>query len=534
MRHDYVIVGAGSAGCALAARLSEEPEAQVLLIEAGGVDSAMEIQVPFLAGQLFKSKFDWDFDSEPEPELLGRRNYLPRGRMLGGSSSINLMVYIRGNRVDYDGWAEMGCEGWSYDDVLPYFIRAEDNERGADDYHGIGGPLSVSDSRSNHPLMDAWIEAAVELGFERNEDFNGGEQEGVGRYQTTQRDGMRASTATSYLHPVLERANLTLVTDALATRVLFEGKRAVGVEVEQAGQLVEHRADCEVILAAGAYQSPQLLMLSGIGPAADLEAFGIPVLESLPVGEGLQDHLVAPMLYLTNRESLLSAPTPENFDLLQRERRGPLTSHVAEAGGFVRTGLANSAPDVQLTAVPVMFSDEGLSVPTDHAVGWGPYVTSPSSRGRVALRSALPSAKPRIFNNFLGTAEDRQRMLEAMRMSMAIGEQPALREVIRAPHLTPDSDSEEDIMVFVRRRGQSGYHPTSTCAMGSIVDSELRVLGTEGLRVVDCSVMPAVPRGNTNAPAIMIAEKAADLIRGARAPREAGAARRTGPGVGAA
>jgi choline dehydrogenase len=519
---DYVIVGAGSAGCVLAARLSEDPDVRVALLEAGAEDTQPEIRIPAAFPALFKSSWDWDLLGEPEPGLDHRRLYLPRGRMLGGSSSINAMIYVRGNRADYDGWAQAGCEGWSYDEVLPYFKRSEDNERGEDAYHGTGGPLSVSDSRSMHPLVDTMLEAARQAGHELNPDFNGARQEGVGRFQLTQRQGLRCSAADAFLRPVRNRVNLEVIPRAMAVRIVFEGDRAVAVEAAHEGRVREIRAEREVILSAGTYQSPVLLMLSGIGPEDQLAPFGIQVREALPVGEGLQDHCMAQLNYLTDEQSLFMATTPENFALLE-EGRGPLTSNIPEAAGFFRTRPGLHAPDVEFHFAPSMFFDEGLTAPSDHGYCFGPVVINPTSRGRVMLRAPLPDSKPRVLCNFLTTEEDRQSMISGMRMALEIAAQPPLRAVERAPFSVPESDSDHDLLAFARRAGQSVYHPTSTCAMGPVVDSELRVHGVQGLRVVDASVMPQVTRANTNAPTIMIAERAADLIRQAAGDARAAA-----------
>jgi choline dehydrogenase len=509
---DYVIVGAGSAGCVLAARLSEDPDVSVVLLEAGETDALEQIHLPAAIGLLFKSGVDWDLDTDPEPELLGRRVYLPRGRVLGGSSSINAMIYARGHRSDYDGWAAGGAAGWAYDDVLEYFKRSEDNERGADAFHATGGPLSVSDGRSNHALVDRFLAAAVAAGHPENADFNGAEQDGVGRYQLTQRDGMRCSTA-AFLRPALQRPNLEVVTGALALRVLVDGERAAGVEIAHGGGVEPVRAEREVILCAGAYQSPQLLMLSGIGPADALARMQIPARIDLPVGQGLQDHVMAVTSWLTSEETLMSAFTPANFGRLQAEGAGPLTSNAAEGGGFFRTRDGLDAPDVQLHALPLMFGQESLAPPTDHAFSVFCGVLQPTSRGEVTLRSPLPDAQPRIVHNYLSTPEDRETLEAAVRLSMDLAERAPLADVLRAPWVAPADDSDAALEQFIRAQAQTVYHPTSTCAIGSVVDPQLRVLGIEGLRVADASVMPTVPRANTNAPTIMVAEKAADLIR---------------------
>ncbi len=514
-RYDYLIVGAGSAGCVLAARLTEDTDVRVALIEAGGEDRQPEIHIPLAFPALFKSGLDWDLLGEPEPGLGGRRLYLPRGRMLGGCSSINAMIYIRGNRADYDGWAATGCEGWSYEEVLPYFKRSEDNERGEDAYHGVGGVMRVADSRAMTPLTDTMLEAARQAGHEHNPDFNGARQEGVGRFQLTQRDGLRCSTADAFLRPSAGRPNLEVITGAMANRILFEGERAIGVELARGDRLDQLRAEREVILSAGTYQSPVLLMLSGIGPEDQLLPLGIEVRAPLPVGLGLQDHCMAQLNYLTDEPSLFGALTPENIALLEDEGRGPLSSNIPEAAGFFRTRPGLEAPDVEFHFAPSMFFDEGLTAPADHGYCFGPVVIHPTSRGRVMLRSPLPDSKPRVLSNFLTTEEDRQSMLAGMRLALEIARQAPLRAVERAPFSVPDSGSDEDLMAFIARVGQSVYHPTSTCAMGSVVDPELRVYGFEGLRVVDASVMPRVTRGNTNAPVIMIAERAADLIAAA-------------------
>lgn len=511
--YDYVIVGAGSTGCVLAGRLSEDPEVRVAVIEAGGSDRQAEIQTPIAFPAVFKSQVDWDLLGELEPGLDGRRLYLPRGRVLGGCGSINAMIYARGNRADYDEWAALGCEGWSYQDVLPYFRRSEDNERGEDAFHGVGGPLSVSDSRSMHPLVDAMIEAAAQAGHERNPDFNGARQEGVGRFQFTQRDGLRWSTADAFLHPARERPNLDVITHAMSTRILFEGDRAVGVEIVRNDEVLAVRAEREVIVSAGTYQTPVLLMLSGIGPAEHLRGLGIEVRADLPVGDNLQDHCMANMNFLTSQPGLFGALTPENLELLS-QGRGPLTSNGPEGAAFIRTRGGLDGPDIQFHFSPSLFYDEGLTAPHDHGVAFGPVVINPTGRGWVRLRTPRPDSKPVVLSNFLTTEEDRASMLAGARIALEVAAQPALAGILREPYSVPASDSDADIMAWARRASQTVYHPTSTASMGPVLDSQLRVHGFEGLRVADASVMPTITRGNTHAATIMIGEKAADLIRG--------------------
>ncbi len=511
---DYVIVGAGSAGCVLAARLSEDPDVKVCLLEAGPPDAADEIHLPAGSLALSLSKYDWGFVSDPEPGLGFRQRVLPRGRTLGGSSSMNAMVYIRGNRADYDEWASMGFSEWAWEHVLPYFVKAEDNERGASELHGQGGPLRVSENRSRFKTCAAFIEAGVESGLPHNEDFNGPEQDGVGWYQVTQRDGLRCSAAVAYLHPASERPNLVTMTDSYVTRLLLEGTRAVGVEVDGDNQLSEIRAGREVILCGGAYQSPQILLLSGIGPAEELELGGIPPVLDLPVGRGLQDHISTWLTYTTSEPSLLTAETEETLALVQSEGRGPLTSNFAESGGFLRTREDLSAPDIQLHAIPILFPEAGSGeILVD---GWAisACLLRPTSRGFVKLRSRVPTSKPRILSNYVDSAEDRATLIEGVRRCVEIANQPALKAVTTGVYAAPAGDDDASILAHIERNSTTLYHPVSSCAMGQVVDAELRVLGAEGLRVIDASVMPTLVRGNTNAPTIMIAERAADLIRG--------------------
>lgn len=518
--YDYVIVGAGSAGCVLAARLSEDPEVRVCLVEAGPADTAQNVHVPAAFGRLFRTQLDWDYDTHDEPYLHRRRVYLPRGRVLGGTSSINTMIYIRGHRLDFDGWSQ---PGWSYDELLPYFKRSEDNERGESAFHGVGGPLAVSEGRARNPMSAAFVAAAQEAGFGANEDFNGAEQDGFGLFQLTQRNGRRASTATAFLHPAAGRPNLTVETNLQVHRVLIENGRAVGVVGQRLGADVEIRADREVVLSAGAYNSPQLLMLSGVGPAALLTALGLPVVLDQPqVGQNLQDHVLIPLIYAHSHPiSLLAAGTPEHLEQFMSAGQGPLTSNGPEAGGFVRTTDGLTVPDVEFLAAPVMFADNGLGTPTDHALSYGPSMLAPRSRGSVMPALDDPTAKPKIVHNYFAEEADLNDAVAALRIGLEIAQQPALKPYTERPFRPPASASDADLRDYVRQYAHSIYHPAGTCAMGTVVDAELRVLGVDRLRVVDASVMPRLVSGNPNAATIAIGEKAADLLRGVPAPVEA-------------
>jgi choline dehydrogenase len=523
--YDYVIVGAGSAGCVLANRLSEDADVRVLLLEAGPPDTNENIHVPLGYLQLGGTEVDWDYHSAPEHECGGRRITLPRGRVLGGSSSINAMVYIRGNRRDYDDW---GVSGWSYDDLLPYFIKAEDNERGASQFHGAGGPLPVSEERSGNLISHAFVDAGEQAGLARNEDFNGAEQDGVGMYQVTQRGGMRASTAVAYLHPAIERANLTVMPYMHVHRVLFEGTRAVGVQASRLGELQELRAEREVILCGGSYNSPQLLMLSGIGEPEHLAMREIEVLLEQPaVGENLSDHAATQLVWTTPEEqSLLLALEPAALEQFEATQTGPFASNLAEAGGFARVGDGASAPDIQFHLAPVHIVDEGLRDPEGHGVWVSPCLLTPHSRGSVRLASSDPTAKPIVHNAFYSAGDDLQRMIAGLRLTLDICGQQALQPYCAEPFNTPADESDEALRAHVARTTFAIYHPVGTCRMGedaqAVVDEQLRVNGLQGLRVIDASVMPVVPRGNTNAPTIAIAERAADLIRHGRALAEPG------------
>lgn len=530
---DYVIVGAGSAGCVLANRLSEDPACRVLLLEAGGEDTNRNIHVPAAFYKLYGSACDWNFRTVPQARLDGRELYQPRGKVLGGSSSMNAMIYIRGHQADYDGWAARGCVGWDFGSVLPYFRRSEDQQRFRDrPEHGVGGPLTVSDPRSAHPLSRAFVRAGEELGYPRNDDFNAGSQEGFGLYQVTQRGGRRCSTAMAFLRPARPRANLEVWTDALARRVVLREDEADGVEVERAGETFVVRAAREVILAAGAFGSPHLLLLSGIGPAAHLREHGVEVVAELPgVGENLQDHLICGASRRSRRRDTLDTAEAvprvwrSLFDYFVR-RAGPLTSNIAEAGGFVRSSPELCAPDVQYHFGPGFFLEHGRRNPEDESgYSAGGLVLTPQSRGEVRLNTPDPHDPPRVDPRYLSDPEDSdlRRMVWAFRLTQRLLDAPAFAPFDAGP-FEPERvlESEEEIVTFLRAHAETLYHPVGTCRMGTdaqaVVDPELRVRGVARLRVVDASVMPTIPRGNTNAPVIMIAEKAADLLRRRPAP----------------
>jgi choline dehydrogenase len=523
---DYIVIGAGSAGCVLAHRLSEEPDVRVLLLEAGPRDWHPFIHMPAGLAKLVNRKgVNWNYDTVPQPRLDGRRLWWPRGKVLGGSSSINAMCYIRGVPGDYDGWAAAGAEGWDWRSVLPYFRRSEGNARGADERHGGDGPLCVSDLRHVNPLSHAFIEAAQQAGYPRNEDFNGASQLGVGLYQVTQRDGARCSAAAAYLAPVRARPNLTVATGALARRITFAHGRATGVVYSAGGAAYHHPATREVLLCGGAINSPQLLMLSGIGPADALRAFGIDVVHDAPqVGANLQDHLdICTLWHSTQRVTYDRIGDARiAFDYYLRGRRGAGTSNIAEAGGFVRSPLApDGRADIQFHFVPAMLDDHGRRrLPGDGYTLHACFLR-PRSRGRIALASARADDPPRIDPAYLSddAGFDLRMMVECAKASREILGQRAFDPYRGAP-IFPARDglSDDALAGFVRAKAESVYHPVGTCRMGSdegaVVDPWLRVRGVSGLRVVDASVMPELPGGNTNAPTIMIAERAADLVRG--------------------
>jgi choline dehydrogenase len=517
---DYVIIGAGSAGCVMAARLSEDPNVHVALLEAGGPDDRREIHIPAAFSKLFKSDLDWNYATEPQEHLHGRSLYWPRGKVVGGSSSINAMIYIRGNPADYDAWEAQGNPGWSFAGVLPYFLKSEDQARGQSALHGVGGPLRVEDLRSVNPLSRAFVGAAVSAGLPANDDFNGRDQFGAGFYQVTQKRGRRQSAADAFLHPARKRANLTLVPYAHATQIVLEGNRAIGVEYVFDGREYAIHAHREVILCGGAVNSPQLLMLSGIGPAEHLERHGIEVVHNLPgVGENLQDHLFLPVAYESKRAvSLANAESIRSIVNYMLFRRGMLTSCVAETGAFLRTRPDLPAPDLQYHFGPVWYLNHGFDRPPGHGFSIGPTLIRPASRGRLRLRSNFPMDAPLIEPNYLSHESDVDTLVFGIELARRIAA-AAPFDRYRGEEKFPGSrvTTRADLAGYVRSAAETTYHPVGTCKMGrdsmAVVDSSLRVRGIEALRVVDASVMPLIPSGNTNAPTIMLAEKAADLIR---------------------
>jgi choline dehydrogenase len=527
--YDFVIVGAGSAGCVLANRLSADPHRRVLLLEAGGRDVHPFIHMPAgIARLVHNRRINWHYATQPEPALNERRLYWPRGRVLGGSSSINAMCYVRGQPQDYDGWAR-DAAGWTYAEVLPYFRRSERQQRGASQYHGADGPVSVEDLRSRNPLTDIFVAAGVHTGLPPNADFNGAQQEGVGRYQVTQSEGRRCSAAVAYLDPVRTRANLHIETHSLVESVLIEHGRAVGVTYGRRGQRHVVRCDGEILLCAGAVNSPQLLMLSGIGPAAHLAELGIAVSVDLPgVGENLQDHLDVCTLYKSTRAVTYDFNPLQELGVALRywlQHRGPGVSNVAEAGAFARSSLARDGrPDIQLHFVPAQLDDHGRHRLPGHGFTLHACYLQPQSRGRIRLCSDDPGDAPLIFANYLQHPRDLAVILEAVQLSRRILQAPPFDdyrgvEVFPGPHATSDAA----LIEFVRSKAETIYHPVGTCRMGtdagSVVDAAARVHGVQGMRVVDASIMPTIVSGNTNAPTIMIAEKIADLLLGLPAPR---------------
>jgi choline dehydrogenase len=524
--YDYLIIGAGSAGCVLANRLTEDPDCRVLLLEAGPRDWHPFIHMPAGLAKLVGQKgVNWNYDTAPEPRLNGRRLWWPRGKVLGGSSSINAMCYTRGVAGDYDDWAALGATGWNWERALPYFKRAERNSRGADTLHGADGPMYVSDLRYTNPLSSAFIDAGQQAGYRRNDDFNGENQAGFGFYQVTQKNGARCSTAVAYLDPARSRPNLDVVTGALVRRILLENGRAVGVAYARGGREVKVRAEREVLLSGGAINSPQLLMLSGIGPAEHLQRQGITVKVDAPqVGQNLQDHLdICTLQHSTQRVTYdRTSELKTAFDYFLRGHSGPGSSNIAEAGAFVRSPLApDDRADIQLHFVPAMLDDHGRNRLAGDGYTVHACFLRPRSRGQIRLNNADPRTNARIEANYLSDPEgfDLKVMIECAKLSRELFAQKAFDAYRGAPIYPSRTDlSDSELVDFVRAKAETVYHPIGTCRMGSdeasVVDPQLRVRGVEGLRVIDASVMPQLIGGNTNAPTIMIAERASDLIRG--------------------
>lgn len=523
---DYIVIGGGSGGCAVAGRLSEDPKVSVCLLEAGKGDDQLVIKVPFCTALMLPTSINnWAFQTVPQPGFNGRRGYVPRGKALGGSSSINAMVYTRGHPWDYDHWAALGNEGWSWRDVLPYFKKSEHNEDFNGEYHGQGGPLNVANLRSLNPFQEIYLEAARQAGFKLIDDFNGNDQEGIGIYQVTQKNGERWNAARAYLTPHLAgRPNLTVITQASARRILFSGRRATGVEVLQGGEVHTFQAKRELILAAGSVQSPQLLMLSGIGAGAELREFGIPVIHDLPgVGKNLQDHPDYVFNYRAKSLDLLGISLGGSLQLIKeigryrRERTGMMASNGAEGGGFLRRFADSPAPEFQVHFVVGMIDSHARKLHLGHGYSCHICLLRPKSIGAVTLASADPAAAPSIDPRFFDHPDDLDAMVDGFKLTRRIMDAPALASIRSGEVYTAGIHSDDAIREELKNRSDTIYHPVGTCKMGSdamaVVDSRLRVHGLEGLRVVDASIMPTLIGGNTNAPTMMIGEKAAEMIR---------------------
>ena len=521
---DYIIVGAGSAGCVLANRLSADASCRVLLLEAGGSDRSLFVRMPAGMAELSRPQFNWLYDTAPQPSMKGRRMYWPRGKTLGGSSSINAMVYIRGQAQDYEQWRQLGNAGWSYADVLPFFKKAECNERLNDDYHGTEGPLNVAERRYTNPLSHVFVEAAQAAGIPLNPDFNGPAQHGCGLFQVTQKNGERWSAAAAYLHPVENRANLTILIGVQATRLTLENGRATGVEYAHKGERSRARADREVLLTAGAINSPHLLLLSGIGPADGLRAAGVAVTHDLPgVGKNLQDHLNINVIRTATQKITLDDAGRRGLTALGIALRfalfktGPGTSNVAEAGAFLSSRGDTQAPDIQFHFIPTQVVDHARSRLPGYGVTLHACCLRPESRGEIRLGSADPLAPPVIDPNYLASAYDLKILIEGIKRGREVLAAKPFQPFLGGERIPGDGlQTSAQLEDYIRASAETEYHPVGTCKMGgddmAVVDERLRVRGLEGLRVIDASIMPTLVSGNTNAPTIMIAEKGAAMI----------------------